>query len=65
MRVSPGSGFGGAPLWGGVPELCQCAALVPAADCPPEDSGEEKSPPCELAFEDILPAVKTLIRAVR
>uniref|UniRef100_A0A8B9R5N1 Potassium channel voltage dependent KCNQ C-terminal domain-containing protein n=1 Tax=Anas platyrhynchos TaxID=8839 RepID=A0A8B9R5N1_ANAPL len=35
------------------------------ADCPPEDSGEEKSPPCELAFEDILPAVKTLIRAVR
>ncbi|NWZ30125.1 KCNQ4 protein, partial [Asarcornis scutulata] len=29
------------------------------------DSGEEKSPPCELAFEDILPAVKTLIRAVR
>lgn len=38
---------------------------MPAADCPPEDSGEEKSPPCELAFEDILPAVKTLIRAVR
>uniref|UniRef100_A0A8C3GP59 Potassium voltage-gated channel subfamily Q member 4 n=1 Tax=Cairina moschata TaxID=8855 RepID=A0A8C3GP59_CAIMO len=35
------------------------------ADCPPEDSGEEKSPPCELAFEDIMPAVKTLIRAVR
>ncbi|KAI6073424.1 Potassium voltage-gated channel subfamily KQT member 4-like protein [Aix galericulata] len=29
------------------------------------DSGEEKSPPCELAFEDIMPAVKTLIRAVR
>lgn len=50
---------------GGVPELCQCAAFVPTADCPPEDSGEEKSPPCELSFEDILPAVKTLIRAVR
>ncbi|XP_035201759.1 potassium voltage-gated channel subfamily KQT member 4 [Oxyura jamaicensis] len=35
------------------------------ADCPPEDSGEEKSPPCDLTFEDIMPAVKTLIRAVR
>ncbi|XP_057896032.1 potassium voltage-gated channel subfamily KQT member 4 [Melospiza georgiana] len=35
------------------------------ADCPPEDSGEERSSPCELTFEDIMPAVKTLIRAVR
>uniref|UniRef100_A0A8B9IC13 Potassium voltage-gated channel subfamily Q member 4 n=1 Tax=Anser brachyrhynchus TaxID=132585 RepID=A0A8B9IC13_9AVES len=35
------------------------------ADCPPEDSGEEKSPPCDLTFEDIMPAVKSLIRAVR
>ncbi|NWR57188.1 KCNQ4 protein, partial [Bucorvus abyssinicus] len=35
------------------------------ADCPPEDSGEEKSSHCELTFEDIMPAVKTLIRAVR
>ncbi|OWK58650.1 Potassium voltage-gated channel subfamily KQT member 4 [Lonchura striata] len=34
-------------------------------DCPPEDSGEERSSPCELTFEDIMPAVKTLIRAVR
>ncbi|NXL41754.1 KCNQ4 protein, partial [Podilymbus podiceps] len=35
------------------------------ADCPPEDSGEEKSSHCDLTFEDIMPAVKTLIRAVR
>ncbi|XP_058675607.1 potassium voltage-gated channel subfamily KQT member 4 [Ammospiza caudacuta] len=35
------------------------------ADCPPEDSGEERSSPCELTFEDIMPAVKTVIRAVR
>ncbi|KAM6045344.1 potassium voltage-gated channel subfamily KQT member 4 [Chlamydotis macqueenii] len=35
------------------------------ADCPPEDSGEEKTSHCDLAFEDIMPAVKTLIRAVR
>ncbi|XP_066060357.1 potassium voltage-gated channel subfamily KQT member 4 [Chamaea fasciata] len=35
------------------------------ADCPPEDSGEERSSPCDLTFEDIMPAVKTLIRAVR
>ncbi|NXE29136.1 KCNQ4 protein, partial [Ardeotis kori] len=35
------------------------------ADCPPEDSSEEKSSHCDLAFEDIMPAVKTLIRAVR
>ncbi|NXU72147.1 KCNQ4 protein, partial [Oreotrochilus melanogaster] len=35
------------------------------ADCPPEDSGEEKSSNCDLTFEDIMPAVKTLIRAVR
>uniref|UniRef100_A0A8C3UF77 Potassium voltage-gated channel subfamily Q member 4 n=1 Tax=Catharus ustulatus TaxID=91951 RepID=A0A8C3UF77_CATUS len=39
---------------------------IPAeADCPPEDSGEERSSPCELTFEDIMPAVKTVIRAVR
>uniref|UniRef100_A0A8C3QCZ6 Uncharacterized protein n=1 Tax=Geospiza parvula TaxID=87175 RepID=A0A8C3QCZ6_GEOPR len=30
-----------------------------------EDSGEERSSPCELTFEDVMPAVKTLIRAVR
>ncbi|NXJ77259.1 KCNQ4 protein, partial [Trogon melanurus] len=35
------------------------------ADCPPDDSGEEKSSHCDLTFEDIMPAVKTLIRAVR
>ncbi|XP_054026566.1 potassium voltage-gated channel subfamily KQT member 4 isoform X2 [Dryobates pubescens] len=35
------------------------------AECPPEDGGEEKSSPCELSFEDIMPAVKSLIRAVR
>ncbi|XP_074782105.1 potassium voltage-gated channel subfamily KQT member 4 isoform X2 [Athene noctua] len=35
------------------------------AECPPEDSGEEKSSHCDLTFEDIMPAVKTLIRAVR
>ncbi|NXH12476.1 KCNQ4 protein, partial [Bucco capensis] len=35
------------------------------ADCPPEDSGEEKSSHCDLSFEDIMPSVKTLIRAVR
>uniref|UniRef100_A0A672UWE0 Potassium channel voltage dependent KCNQ C-terminal domain-containing protein n=1 Tax=Strigops habroptila TaxID=2489341 RepID=A0A672UWE0_STRHB len=34
-------------------------------DCPLEDSGEEKSSPCDLTCEDIMPAVKTLIRAVR
>lgn len=39
--------------------------LAPAADCPPEDSGEEKGSHCDLTFEDIMPAVKTLIRAVR
>lgn len=39
--------------------------LAPTADCPPEDSGEEKSSHCDLTFEDIMPAVKTLIRAVR
>ncbi|XP_014741115.1 PREDICTED: potassium voltage-gated channel subfamily KQT member 4 isoform X2 [Sturnus vulgaris] len=38
---------------------------TPAEDCPPEDSGEERSSPCDLTFEDIMPAVKTLIRAVR
>ncbi|XP_061870271.1 potassium voltage-gated channel subfamily KQT member 4 [Colius striatus] len=35
------------------------------ASCPPEDSSEEKSSHCDLTFEDIMPAVKTLIRAVR
>ncbi|NXK06244.1 KCNQ4 protein, partial [Herpetotheres cachinnans] len=35
------------------------------ADCPVEDSGEEKSSHCDLTFEDIMPPVKTLIRAVR
>ncbi|NXD54529.1 KCNQ4 protein, partial [Corvus moneduloides] len=35
------------------------------ADCPPEDSGEDRSSPSDLTFEDIMPAVKTLIRAVR
>ncbi|XP_062476672.1 potassium voltage-gated channel subfamily KQT member 4 isoform X4 [Pezoporus occidentalis] len=35
------------------------------ADCPLEDSGEEKSSHCDLTCEDIMPAVKTLIRAVR
>ncbi|KFQ33704.1 Potassium voltage-gated channel subfamily KQT member 4, partial [Merops nubicus] len=39
--------------------------LAPTADCPPEDSGEEKSSHCDLTFEDIMPAVKTVIRAVR
>ncbi|NXN98374.1 KCNQ4 protein, partial [Rhinopomastus cyanomelas] len=35
------------------------------ADCPTEDSGEEKGSHCDLTFEDVMPAVKTLIRAVR
>ncbi|NWI85878.1 KCNQ4 protein, partial [Pitta sordida] len=35
------------------------------ADCPLEDSSEERSSHCDLTFEDIMPAVKTLIRAVR
>ncbi|KAF1658408.1 Potassium voltage-gated channel subfamily KQT member 4, partial [Aptenodytes patagonicus] len=35
------------------------------ADCLPEDSSEEKASHCDLTFEDIMPAVKTLIRAVR
>ncbi|KAM8998520.1 potassium voltage-gated channel subfamily KQT member 4 isoform 5-T5 [Ara ararauna] len=35
------------------------------ADCPLEDTGEEKSSHCDLTCEDIMPAVKTLIRAVR
>ena len=39
--------------------------VAPTADCPLEDSGEEKSSHCDLTFEDIMPAVKTLIRAVR
>ncbi|NXI97254.1 KCNQ4 protein, partial [Psophia crepitans] len=35
------------------------------ADCLPEDSSEEKSSHCDLTFDDIMPVVKTLIRAVR
>ncbi|XP_015280390.1 PREDICTED: potassium voltage-gated channel subfamily KQT member 4 [Gekko japonicus] len=34
-------------------------------DGPTEDSSEEKGYQCDLTFEDIMPAVKTLIRAVR
>lgn len=34
-------------------------------DGPAEDSHEEKAYQCDLTFEDIMPAVKTLIRAVR
>ncbi|XP_054856040.1 potassium voltage-gated channel subfamily KQT member 4 isoform X2 [Eublepharis macularius] len=34
-------------------------------DGPVEDSSEEKGYQCDLTFEDIMPAVKTLIRAVR
>uniref|UniRef100_A0A8C3KES1 Potassium channel voltage dependent KCNQ C-terminal domain-containing protein n=1 Tax=Calidris pygmaea TaxID=425635 RepID=A0A8C3KES1_9CHAR len=45
--------------------LCHPPTLAPTADCPPEDSGEEKGSHCDLTFEDIMPAVKTLIRAVR
>lgn len=45
--------------------LCHPPALAPTADCPPEDSGEEKGSHCDLTFEDIMPSVKTLIRAVR
>uniref|UniRef100_A0A803W5U7 Potassium channel voltage dependent KCNQ C-terminal domain-containing protein n=1 Tax=Ficedula albicollis TaxID=59894 RepID=A0A803W5U7_FICAL len=64
----PGEGFGG--HWGaaGLGTILGCAIhplSAPAADCPPEDSGEERSSPCDLTFEDIMPAVKTLIRAVR
>ncbi|XP_009331747.1 PREDICTED: potassium voltage-gated channel subfamily KQT member 4 [Pygoscelis adeliae] len=41
-------------------------SIIPAAsDCLPEDSSEEKASHCDLTFEDIMPAVKTLIRAVR
>ncbi|XP_062818366.1 potassium voltage-gated channel subfamily KQT member 4 isoform X2 [Anolis carolinensis] len=35
------------------------------ADGPVEESSEEKAYQCDLTFEDIMPAVKTLIRAVR
>ncbi|NXN09528.1 KCNQ4 protein, partial [Indicator maculatus] len=35
------------------------------AECPPEDGSEEKSSHCDLTFEDIMPGVKSLIRAVR
>ncbi|XP_061452933.1 potassium voltage-gated channel subfamily KQT member 4 isoform X2 [Rhineura floridana] len=35
------------------------------ADGPTEESSEEKAYQCDLTFEDIMPAVKTLIRAVR
>ncbi|XP_059585576.1 potassium voltage-gated channel subfamily KQT member 4 isoform X2 [Alligator mississippiensis] len=35
------------------------------ADCPVEDGSEEKGHQSDLTFEDIMPAVKTLIRAVR
>ncbi|XP_053124829.1 potassium voltage-gated channel subfamily KQT member 4 isoform X2 [Hemicordylus capensis] len=34
-------------------------------DGPAEESNEEKAYQCDLTFEDIMPAVKTLIRAVR
>ncbi|XP_060640151.2 potassium voltage-gated channel subfamily KQT member 4 isoform X1 [Anolis sagrei] len=34
-------------------------------DGPVEESSEEKAYQCDLTFEDIMPAVKTLIRAVR
>ncbi|XP_070586980.1 potassium voltage-gated channel subfamily KQT member 4-like [Erythrolamprus reginae] len=35
------------------------------ADGPTEESSEEKTHQCDLTFEDIMPTVKTLIRAVR
>ncbi|XP_063168350.1 potassium voltage-gated channel subfamily KQT member 4 [Candoia aspera] len=35
------------------------------ADGPAEETSEEKAYHCDLTFEDIMPAVKTLIRAVR
>uniref|UniRef100_A0A8D0LBC6 Potassium voltage-gated channel subfamily Q member 4 n=1 Tax=Sphenodon punctatus TaxID=8508 RepID=A0A8D0LBC6_SPHPU len=35
------------------------------ADGPAEDTNEEKGYQCDLTFEDIMPAVKMLIRAVR
>uniref|UniRef100_A0A8D2KZX8 Potassium voltage-gated channel subfamily Q member 4 n=1 Tax=Varanus komodoensis TaxID=61221 RepID=A0A8D2KZX8_VARKO len=38
---------------------------TPVEDGPAEDSSEEKAYQCDLTLEDIMPAVKTLIRAVR
>ncbi|XP_013924751.1 PREDICTED: potassium voltage-gated channel subfamily KQT member 4 [Thamnophis sirtalis] len=35
------------------------------ADGPTEEASEEKTHQCDLTFEDIMPTVKTLIRAVR
>ncbi|XP_010222643.1 PREDICTED: potassium voltage-gated channel subfamily KQT member 4 [Tinamus guttatus] len=40
-------------------------ALAPAAECPPEDGGEDRGSQGELSAEDVMPAVKSLIRAVR
>lgn len=60
-----GEGIGGAAGLGTALGVCHPHLFSPTADCPPEDSGEERSSPCELTFEDIMPAVKTVIRAVR
>lgn len=60
-----GSGRGVQAFWG-YRGLCSPQSLPPStADCPLEDSGEEQSSRCDLTCEDIMPAVKTLIRAVR
>lgn len=41
------------------------ALFLLTVDGPAEESNEEKAYQCDLTFEDIMPAVKMLIRAVR
>nr|XP_034959095.1 potassium voltage-gated channel subfamily KQT member 4-like isoform X1 [Zootoca vivipara] len=41
------------------------ALFLLTVDGPAEESSEEKAYQCDLTFEDIMPAVKMLIRAVR
>ncbi|MBN3311590.1 KCNQ4 protein, partial [Atractosteus spatula] len=42
------------------PPLC-----APAVEAPAEDGAEDKAPHCDVTMEEVIPAVKTLIRAVR
>ncbi|NXA42382.1 KCNQ4 protein, partial [Eudromia elegans] len=44
---------------------CPAPALLPAADCAPDDSSEDRGLQGEPGAEDVLPAVKSLIRALR
>ncbi|XP_010019799.1 PREDICTED: potassium voltage-gated channel subfamily KQT member 4-like, partial [Nestor notabilis] len=49
----------------GIKERIRLSSSQRGTDYPLEDSSEEKSSHCDLTCEDIMPAVKTLIRAVR